>query len=163
MVQESYEGGIERLENMLNGETPLVRKEVHAYSTVMKKVFPKVEHFHRKGFSFVQICAACEKSGLLPAHSNPSCFRQAFRRERSRLERENAMAEAFKNDREPEEKQMLSSTNVKEKPSVKSPEREKTASDEETERRERIRKMTSVEVDTGLGKIVKHADGSFEF
>jgi hypothetical protein len=35
--------------------------------------------------------------------------------------------------------------------------------DNETAAKERVRKITGTVVDTGLGKIIKHTDGSFEY
>jgi hypothetical protein len=78
MEPEDFDAAMEKAESVLG-------EEARAYSKAMRSVFVKVEKLRSKGFSFVQICAACEKSGILPKNANPYCFRQAFRRERARL------------------------------------------------------------------------------
>jgi hypothetical protein len=135
---------------------------------MMREHFAKVGKFHEGGFSFVQICAACEKAGLLPKGANPHCFRQTFRREHTRLEKSEELAKQFREtDSGIEEKSGLGKADqlsnagrsvikTASEPAVPLP-------DDEAAIKERIREITRTVVDTGLGKIVKHSDGSFEY
>jgi hypothetical protein len=154
MEPEDYGSAMEMAENILDEEAPLTRKEARAYSKALRSVFARVEKLRSKGFSFVQICAACEKSGILPKNANPYCFRQAFRRERARLLAEGELAE-----------QIADGSGTAGKTAVPSPKADVpvSATDSETAEKEWIRKQLSTEVDTGLGKIIKNSDGSFDY
>jgi hypothetical protein len=166
MEPEDYGAAMDMAENILDEEAPLTRKEARAYSKALRPVFVRVEKLRAKGFSFVQICAACEKAGILPKNANPYCFRQAFRRERARLFAEGELAKLLTDG---------SGTTEKAAPSPKAdtPDRtSKTASaqnnqarapDKEAAEKEWIRKHTSTTVNTGLRKITNNADGSFDY
>jgi hypothetical protein len=157
---------MEDVEAVLREETPLMRKETETYSKMMREHFAKVGKLHERGFSFVQICAACEKSGLLPKNANPHCFRQAFRREHAKLKRREELIELFRgNDTDAEENSGQDKTGkpanvtkgaTKPEPAISDPDGEAAA-------KERVRKITGTVVDTGLGKIINHTDGSFEY
>jgi hypothetical protein len=154
MEPEDYDAAMEKAENILGEEAPLTRKEPRAYSKAIRSVFERVAKLRSKGFSFVQICAACEKSGILPKNANPYCFRQAFRRERARLLAEGELA-----------KLIADGSGTAEKTAVPSPKADMpaSASGGEAAEKEWIRKQLSTEVDTGLGKIIKNSDGSFDY
>jgi hypothetical protein len=169
MEPEDYGAAMETAENILNEESPLTRKETRAYSTAMRSVFARVEKLRSKGFSFVQICAACEKSGILPKNANPYCFRQAFRRERARLFAEGELAKlimdgagtAEKAAAPPSKTDTAAGTRF-----MKTMNRQNypvAVRDSEDAEKEWFRKHTSTTVDTGLGKIIKNSDGSFDY
>jgi hypothetical protein len=147
MKPEDYGAAMEMAENILGEEAPLTRKETRSYSKALRSVFARVEKLRSKGFSFVQICAACEKSGILPKGANPYCFRQAFRRERARLLAEGELAKLIADGSGTAEKTAMPTR----------------AESGETAEKEWIRKQTSTTVDTGLGKIIKNSDGSFDY
>jgi hypothetical protein len=161
---------IERAGRVLFDETPLKRKETQTYSKMMKNHFGKIAEFHERGYSFAQICAACEQTGLLPKSSDPHCFRQAFRRERTRLERCGELVELVRSlstgiegkagQREAEKPLDAQGGVTKTKPE---PQESNPGGDAAAKERERIRKMTGVTVNTGLATIVKHSDGSFDY
>jgi DNA-binding transcriptional MerR regulator len=169
MEPEDYNAAMDTAENILNEEAPLTRKESRAYSKALRSVLARVEKLRSKGFSFVQICAACEKSGILPKNANPYCFRQAFRRERARLLAETELAKLLADGSGTEEKAAVPSPKANtpdSMPAAKTTGAQSNrarAPDKEAAEKEWIRKQTSVTVDTGLGKIIKHSDGSFSF
>jgi hypothetical protein len=153
MEPEDYGAAMEMAENILGEEAPLTRKEACAYSKALRSVFARVEKLRSKGFSFVQICAACEKSGILPKGANPYCFRQAFRRERVRLLAEGELAKLIADG---------SGTAKKTAAPHEKADTPTRAPGDEAEK-EWIRKQISTAVDTGLGKIIKNSDGSFDY
>ena len=154
METEDYGAAMEKAENIMGEEAPLTRKDTRAYSKAIRPVFARVERLRAKGFSFVQICAACEKSGILPKDANPYCFRQAFRRERARLLAEGELA-----------KQIADGPGTAGKTAMQSPKADRPAGapDGEAAEREWIRKQLCTAVDTGTGKIIKNPDGSFDY
>jgi hypothetical protein len=154
MEPEDYGAAMDTAENILGEEVPRTRKEARAYSKVLRSVFPRVERLRSKGFSFVQICAACEKSGILPKNANPHCFRQAFRRERTRLLAEGELAKLIADGSVTEGKTAAPP------PKAEIPTR---AAGGDAAKEEWIRKQTSATVDTGLGEIIKNSDGSFDY
>jgi hypothetical protein len=158
MGPDDFDDAFERAENILKRENPLARKETNTYAGVMRSVYAKVGRLRAKGFSFTQICAACEKSGLLK-DANPYCFRQAFRRERARRLTDEELAKFMSEARD--EKQ-ASPANGTDSPQIIGPGSANPGS-EEDEENDRIKKLTSTTVDTGLGIITKNTDGSFDY
>jgi hypothetical protein len=172
MEPENYGAAMDTAKNILDEEAPLTRKEAHTYSKAIRSVFARVERLRSKGFSFVQICAACEKSGMLPKNANPYCFRQVFRRERARLLADGELAKLLADGSETAEK--VASPSPKTNTPARTPFMKATGSqsgpapapvkaDREAAEKEWIRKQTSTTVDTGLGKITKNSDGSFDY
>ena len=154
MEPDYYGAAMEKAENILGEEAPLTRKDTRAYSKAIRSVFARIEKLRSKGFSFVQICAACEKSGILPKDANPYCFRQAFRRERARLLAEGELA-----------KQISDGSGTAGKTARQFPKADIPggAPDGEAAEKKWIREQLSTAVDTGLGKIIKNSDGSFDY
>jgi hypothetical protein len=153
-----------RIDAAIEHETPLRRKEGRIYSRAAREFFGKIRALRGKGFSFVQICGAFEKAGALPRDSNPYSFRQAFLRELSKRGRAEELLEEVKNACEPVtgpsapiSANAPARTNEPVKPGKNAP-----AAKMESEE-EKARRLTGTVVDTGLGKIVKHSDGSFEY
>ena len=170
----------ERIEEILQHEKPLRRKGGYVYSIAARNFFNKIKVLRNRGFSFIQICGAFEKTGLLTEESNPYSFRQAFLRESAKRDRINELLRELKDDPAvekpaPAREQIQSGDNsasgVNKKDSStpllinqekKRQETKIARSCEETEE-ERIKKMMSVTVNTGTGIIVKHPDGSFDY
>jgi hypothetical protein len=161
---DDLEATNERIDAAIEHETPLLRKGGRVYSGAAREFFGKIKALRGRGFSFVQICGAFEKAGILPRDSNPYSFRQAFLRELSRRVRAEELIEEVKNAREsaaepptPTSANAPARTDEPGKPD-KNASAVNTESDEE-----KVRRLTGTVVDTGLGKIVKHSDGSFEY
>jgi hypothetical protein len=169
MEPEDYSAAMDTAENILNEETPLTRKEFRAYSKALRPLFSRVEKLRSKGFSFVQICAACEKSGILPENANPYCFRQAFRRERARLLAEGELAKLIADGSGTVEKAAapppMADTPTKTR-FMKAVEPQNTLAPTQgggAAEKEWIREQTSTTVKTRQGKITKNSDGSFDY
>jgi hypothetical protein len=167
MALDDFEAANERIEEILRNEAPLNRKGGHVHSDTAKKYFSKIKSLRGRGFSFVQLCGAFEKAGLLPEKSNPYSLRQAFLREAARRARAEELLKAVR-DTVLEEAAMPS-------PKANMPDRTPTAKaaavqnsqarrpgKEDTEK-EWIQKQTSATVETGLGRITKNSDGSFDY
>jgi hypothetical protein len=116
----------------------------------------------KKGFSFVQICKAYEKSGILPENSRVGSFRQAFQRENIRWLKERELKKLVVDGKDGDGKEQKTAVAAGEDKSGKETNVESADAEREREK-ERIRRLTGTVVDTGLGKIIKHTDGSFEY
>jgi hypothetical protein len=169
METEDYGAAMDTAENILNEEAPLTRKESRVYSKALRPLFARVEKLRSKGFSFVQICAACEKSGILPENANPYCFRQAFRRERARLLAEGELAKLIADGSGIVEKAVapppMADTPTR-TPFMKAVEPQNTLAPTQGDgaaEKEWIREQTSTTVKTRQGKITKNSDGSFDY
>jgi hypothetical protein len=155
---DDLEAANERIDAAIEHETPLRRKEGRIYSSAAREFFGKIKALRGKGFSFVQICGAFEKAGALPCDSNPYSFRQAFLRELSKRGRAEELLQEVKNACEPVT--VPSAPTPANEPGK--PGKNASAAKMESEE-EKARRLTGTVVDTGLGKIVKHSDGSFEY
>jgi hypothetical protein len=162
MDLDDFEAANERIEEILQNETPLNRKGGHIHSDTAKKFFGKIESLRRRGFSFIQLCVAFEKAGLLPENSNPYSLRQAFLREMARRAKAEELLKEVKKGGEAEETVSVNAAPpVRAAGAAKKENGGAAARNESGE--ERVRRLTGTVVDTGLGKIVKHSDGSFEY
>jgi hypothetical protein len=167
MYLDDIEAANERIEEILQNETPLDRKGGHVHSDTAKKFFGKIKSLRGRGFSFIQLCGAFEKAGLLPEKSNPYSLRQAFFRESARRAKAEELLKAIRDTALEEETapsskadapaltQLMKTANHQNNPVP--------ALDRETAEKEWIKKQTSTTVDTGLGKITKNSDGSFDY
>ena len=156
----------ERIEEILRNQTPLNRKGGHVHSGTAKKFFGKIKSLRERGFSFIQLCGAFEKAGILPEESNPYSLRQAFLREKARRAKaeellkevkDNALGEAAPSPKA----NMTDSTPASKTASAQN--NQTRAPDKEAAEKEWLRKQTSTTIDTGLGKIIKNSDGSFDY
>lgn len=180
---EGLELANERIEEIMQNETPLRKKEGYVYSTAVKSFFSKIRALRSRGFSFIQICGAFEKTGLLPEESNPYSFRQAFIREFVRRDRTNTLLQELKNtitDESLENKPAQvkatiqdvdnSNSGIKDKEPASSSltNLEKKGSEaivtpNHMEKDQEVKEMTCYEIKTGTGYITKHSDGSFDY
>jgi hypothetical protein len=150
----------EQVEEAIKGESPPRRRERCVYSDTARRFFSKIKALRGRGYSFVQICKAYEKAGQLPKRSNPYSFRQAFLRESGKRNREEELLKELKNDTNAAGKAPGVSADagrIFEKPEAKK------ARESAGTVQHRIREMTGTPVDTGLGRITRHSDGSFEY
>jgi hypothetical protein len=169
MEPEDYAAAMDTADNILSEEAPLTRREAHTYSKALRSVFARVEKLRSKGFSFVQICAACEKSGILPRNANPYCFRQAFRRERARLLAESELAKLIADGSEtveeaaepPPKASMPGGTPAAIAADAQN--NQARAPGKEDAEKKWIREQTSTTVKTRMGRITKNSDGSFDY
>ncbi|MDR1578989.1 MAG: hypothetical protein LBS35_01420 [Synergistaceae bacterium] len=162
-----FEAASERVEEILRNETPLNRKGGHVHSDTAKKFFGRIKSLRARGFSFIQLCGAFEKAGVLPEKSNPYSLRQAFLREMARRAKTEELLKAVKDTALEEAAEPSPKANMPVRTqfmkAAKSQNDLPLTPDKETTEKEWIRKQTSTTIDTGLGKITKNSDGSFEF
>jgi hypothetical protein len=119
--------------------------------------FEEIALLRGKGMRFDKICAAFAKAGLLPDDAKPHSLSQAFLREKSRREK-TARTETTGTAKKPGATETGRTVKFPRKPVP-------TAQDSGNEAAEKewFRKQTSTTVDTGMGKITKNADGSFDY
>jgi hypothetical protein len=162
MDLDDFEAANERVEEILRNEAPLNRNGGHVHSDTAKKFFDKIESLRRRGFSFIQLCGAFEKAGILPENSNPYSLRQAFLREAARRAKAEELLAEVKKGGETDAAVSANATPPVRTADTAKQENGGTAAKNESGE-ERVRRLTGTVVDTGLGKIVKHSDGSFEY
>ena len=158
MASNTRKEAVERAVNgLLNEEAAIVSADPYRYSLTASAAFEEIALLREKGMRFDKICAAFAKAGLLPDDAKPHSMSQAFLRERRR--REKTMPTAMAGDaKKSGAAEAGRAAKVSQKTEPAAPDFGGDAAE-----KERIRKMTGTVVDTGRGKIIKHADGSFEF
>jgi hypothetical protein len=135
---------------------------LRCYARVASLAFEKIASLREKGIGYDKICESFEASGLLPENADIQCLGQAFRRERTKRSND------AKNANSPIHERSGSDT-VKKivvpfvRAGISVNKVVTKAIDDEAADKELIRKLTSTTVNTGLGNIVKHSDGSFDF
>jgi len=154
---------MEAIENILEREKPFDKIGERVYSRVIAGAFEKIGFLRGKGFSFVQIFNAFEKTGLLPKNPKYKCFIQAFQREKKRRSKADDLLNLLENNQGTEKKEVspIAAKRIREigkKPDPRMPE-----PDEKAREQERIKELTGTLVDTGNGIIRKLPNGSFEF
>jgi DNA-binding transcriptional MerR regulator len=152
-----------QVEEAIKEEKAPGNKGERVYSDTARCFFTKIKALRDRGFSFVQICKAYEKIGQLPKDSNPYSFRQAFLRE---LGRQNQSGELLKEVKEGgRDTERESPPQILAAPAMEHRENNtmKAGSSDELTEEKRVEKLTSSTVKTGLGKLTKHSDGSFDF
>jgi hypothetical protein len=158
MAVDARKEAAERAVNgLLDGEAAICGADPYCYSMTASAVFEEIALLRGKGMRFDKICAAFAKAGLLPNNAKPHSLSQAFLREKRR--REKTIPTAMVGDAKKSgatEADQAAKFSQKTEPAAPD-------FDGEAAEKEKIRKMTGTVVDTGRGKIIKHADGSFEF
>jgi DNA-binding transcriptional MerR regulator len=152
-----------QVEEAIKEEKPPGNKGERVYSDTARCFFAKIKALRDRGFSFVQICKAYEKIGQLPKYSNPYSFRQAFLRELGRRNQSGELLREVKeggHETENETPPQIPAMSVME--TGKDNMVEAGIDDELTEKK-KIAALTSSTMKTGLGKLTKHSDGSFDF
>jgi hypothetical protein len=136
--------------------TPGRQRADFSYARIARAAFEDIRALTASGFSYVAICKAFETNGLLPEGAAPYSLSRAVRREGIRRQKriEPAKVERLEQNMEKKLDVVKTSTTVM---SAQKPESGGTTPDEKTA------KMAETKVNTGLGKLTKHADGSFDF
>jgi hypothetical protein len=144
----------EAVQKLMADESTVSSIEPYRYAKTIFAAFDKIQALRKKGIRRIKICKAFEESGLLPQNANSRCFCQAFRREKAR--RGKSSGSSVTQAEKPERDEAI---NAVEK---MNPE-QAAAKLDATSRKERTKQLTGTVVDSGLGKIIKHSDGSFEY
>lgn len=157
---ERNEERVGGLTEVLTGEQPLQRPEKNIYIAAVREHFTEIRMLRKDGFSFVQICRALVKTEKLPENMKVRCFRQAFRRECLKQEREGVLTALLGGASKPVVKKIAG------KPENQKPLQRVEAQGNEAEvlERERRKKLGTKTIPLlGGGSITKTLDGGFEF
>lgn len=164
MVYKNFGGVLEEaVQKLLEMESTANSAEPYRYAKTVFAAFERIQALREKGIRLIKICKAFEESGLLPQNANPRCFCQAFRREKARRGKNvnSSTAQIDKTEHGKTEYGKVKNTDDKVNPEQTATRLDETARKES--RKERIKELTGTVVDSGLGKIIKHTDGSFEY
>ena len=147
MEAQSIEAAIKGAADSIR-RTPAVRRRKNAsYAIVVKVGYEEIQKLRNDGYSYDIICKMLSENGALGVDANPKNLCTAFMRE---TKRRHSRVQANSS---------IPRANV-----VPAGERSKTGEADKTEQdNERTRRMTGRVVDTGLGKITKNSDGSFDY
>jgi hypothetical protein len=141
-LKNRAEAAEEAVERLIDEENAIDSHGADSYSRTVFLAFEKIRSLRERRVSFARICRSFEISGMLPENANPHSFRQAYARERARR---------------------IKTGNDTAKKTPVSPARSSKSDSTPDAGKENARKLTGTVADTGLGKIVKHTDGSFEY
>jgi hypothetical protein len=136
--------------------TPGRQRADFSYARIARLTFENIRELTALGFSYVTICRGFVINGLLPEGAEPCSLSRAMRREGIRRQKHIGPEKAERLGQNMEKKLdvvRMSTTVI----SAEKPESGGTTSDEKTA------KMAETTVNTGLGKLTKHTDGSFDF
>jgi hypothetical protein len=139
--------------------TPGRQRADFSYARIVRVAFEDICELMTEGFSCVTICKAFEANGLLPEGSKPYSLSRAVRREKVRRQKRAVSTGSEQVIRDTAK----SAENVKTDSSDKGAVRIEPEKSKLSDNAEKIRKEDSFSVDTGLGKLTKHSDGSFDF
>jgi hypothetical protein len=134
---------------------PIRRRDDVSYALIAKTGYEEILKLREDGYSYDIICEVFAESGLFPNGANPKTFRSAFLRETNR--REKKLKAAIPEN--PGAAQKADAPAVK----TDSPANVIAPKPKDVSEKEWIRKQTSAVIDTGLGRIVKYSDGSFDY
>ncbi|MDR0764232.1 MAG: hypothetical protein LBE65_01395 [Synergistaceae bacterium] len=158
MASNTRKEAVEHAVNgLLNEEAAIVSADPYRYSLTASAAFEEIALLRGKGMRFEKICAAFAKAGLLPNDAKPHSLSQAFLREKRRREK-TARTEGAGTAEKSSATETNRAARVPQKTVQAAPD-----SGAEAAEKEWIRKQTSMTVDTGLGKITRNSDGSFDY
>jgi hypothetical protein len=133
---------------------PAIRRRCNvSYALVVKAGYEEILRLRADGYSYGLICEAFTENGLLPERSNPKALCSVFLREKKRREKKVQSSDAVGKNAIPK-----SSETEPVKPdsgASRAPTTEKAE--------DRAKALTGSAEETALGKLTKHADGSFDF
>jgi hypothetical protein len=164
---ENHAGNIageirQTLDMIRANSAPGIRRPGFSYARVVRAAFEDIRELMAEGFSYAIICEALERDGFLREGSSPYSLSRALRREgiRRRKIAELAGTERFSDgaDKKPRAAETPSLLHETTKPEPENPNAEEKPGEHEW-----IRKITDSTEETGLGKLTKHSDGSFDF
>jgi hypothetical protein len=158
MALDARKEAVERAVNSLfDEEAAICGADPYCYSMTASAAFEEIALLRGKGMRFEKICAAFAKEGLLPNDAKPHSLSQAFLREKRRREK-TARTEPSGTAKKSSATETNRAAKFPQKPVPAAPDSGGDAAEKEW-----IRKQTSTTVDTGLGEIIKHSDGSFSY
>jgi hypothetical protein len=158
MALNTRKEAVERAVNgLFDDEATIGGSDPYCYSITASAAFEEIALLREKGMRFGKICAAFAKAGLLPNDAKPHSLSQAFLRERRRREK-TARTEPVGTTKQSSATETDRAARFSRKPEPATLDFGSEATEKEW-----IRKQTSTTFDTGMGKIVKNSDGSFDY
>jgi hypothetical protein len=151
---------------------PAGRKRANmSYSLTVKAGYEEILGLREDGYSYDLICEAFAENGLLPERANPKTLCSAFLREKKRREKKARLIGKVKKEAIPdtpnaEPAKPHFAADLTEKKEMKILAMPAKAGKEESiegAKEELMRKLASPAEKTGLGKLTKYSDGSFDF
>lgn len=136
---------------------PVKRRNDVSYALVVKTGYDEILRLREDGYSYDIICEVFAENGLFPNGANPKSLRSAFFRETNRREKK-LKAEITKNQGTAQKAAASAIKTDSPANGIVVKPRDKEATEKEW-----FRQQTSAVVDTGLGKIIKHSNGSFDY
>jgi hypothetical protein len=152
-LDEALEEAVQKLMEVENALNTLGGAESYRYAKIAFAAFDRIGALQGRGIRLIKICQAFEESGLLPQNANPRCFCQAFRREKARRGKsaDSSIAPTVQAEKPNAAKTSMPAGNARGSESREAAPGEKTV------------KVAGTAVNTALGKLTKHSDGSFDF
>jgi hypothetical protein len=141
---------------------PGIRRPGFSYARVVRAAFEDIRGLMAEGFSYAVICEALERDGLLREGARPYSLSRALRREGIRRQKLAGLAQAVRFPDDADKKTRAAETSPALHEAAK-PELENPNAKEKSREHEWVRKITDSTEETGLGKLTKHSDGSFDF
>jgi hypothetical protein len=133
-LENRAEAAEEAVARLIDEENAIGSPGSDSYSRTVFLFFEKIRSLRERRISFARICRSFEISGMLPENANPHSFRQAYARERARRN---------KTGNEASKKTPVPPVNIT------GPDRTRMPDDAPTKAKP--------------GRIIKNADGSFEY
>jgi hypothetical protein len=134
VLKNRAEAAEEAVTRLIDEENAIASPRADSYSRTVFLAFDKIRALRERRVSFARICGSFEISGMLPENANPHSFRQAYARE---------MARRNKTDNETAKKAPVPPVNPI--------------------RPDRARKPDDTPAKAKPGRVIKNADGSFEY
>jgi hypothetical protein len=83
-LKNRAEAAEEAVTRLIDEENTIGSSGADSYSRTVFLFFEKIRSLRERRVSFARICRSFEISGMLPENANPHSFRQAYARERAR-------------------------------------------------------------------------------
>ena len=133
-LENRAEAAEEAVARLMDEENAIGSPGSDSYSRTVFLAFEKIRSLRERRISFARICRSFEISGMLPENANPHSFRQAYARERAR--RTKSGGEAAKKTPGPPTNPIGT---------------------------DGTRKLDDTPAKAKPGRVIKNADGSFEY
>jgi hypothetical protein len=151
-IEAAVKGAVDSIRKI-----PAVRRRKNvSYAVVVKVGYEEIQKLKDDGYSYEIICKMLSENGALDVNASPKNLCTAFLRETKRRlsrARMNSSNKAASGIYAPAEKIVPAAVNQNNGGEANKTERDK----------EQARTQTGTVVDTGLGKIIKNTDGSFDY
>ena len=158
---EPLKEDIERVIDRLHEEARRNSAGTKAFAAIAREYALQIQAMREEGYSYIEICSAFEKEKLLPEKANTDSFRQACRRQRTRLAKKGTGPASSKVVASQAEKKPVEKPEKTASPQQKAAPQDPDAAALEKERL--LRKIGGRKIETLNGTVTAFTDGGFEF